>query len=313
MANDAESYLEEWRSIYVGTTRRRGSFIGRTPSSRRRRAVLPGRLSKGRPEAPTLASGRTDDQPELPDEVDVLIVGTVPAGLLLAAQLSVFPEIVTRVIEKSDGPLDVGRADGVNRKTVETFEAFDLADRMTTEAYWVNQTNFWGPDPEDPARIKRFGRVQDVRDGLSEFPHVIVNQARLGDFLLEFARNSPSRLRPDYSHGAVALRAPTSDDEPVVVTIRRGDGTEVTVKAKYVGCDGAHRTVRESIGRKPQGEGHDKTWGVMDLLAVTDFPDIRFKCSIQSAGSGNILLIPREGGYLFRLYVDMGAGIALSC
>ena len=262
---------------------------------------------KGDPRIQPAASGRTDDQPELPDEVDVLIVGTGPAGLLLAAQLSVFPEIVTRVIEKSDGPLDVGRADGVNCKTVETFEAFDLADRMTTEAYWVNLTNFWGPDPEDPARIKRFGRVQDVRDGLSEFPHVIVNQARLGDFLLEFARNSPSRLRPDYSHEAVALQAPKSDGEPVVVTIRRADGTEVTVKAEYVvGCDGAHSTVRESIGRKPQGEGHDKAWGVMDLLAVTDFPDIRFKCSIQSAGSGNILLIPREGGYLFRLYVDMG-------
>ena len=70
-----------------------------------------------------MAPGRTDDQPDLPDEVDVLIVGTGPAGLLLAAQLSVFPEIVTRVVEKSEGPLEVGRADGVNCKTVETFEA----------------------------------------------------------------------------------------------------------------------------------------------------------------------------------------------
>ena len=265
--------------------------------------LAPNSFSNSQP----VASGRTDDQPELPDEVDVLIVGTGPAGLLLAAQLSVFPDIVTRVIEKAGGPLDVGRADGVNCRTVETFEAFDLAERMTAEAYWVNQTNFWGPDPEEPSRIKRFGRVQDVRDGLSEMPHVIVNQARLGDFLLEFARNSPSRLQPDYSHEAVALQAPKSDDEPVVVTIRRGDDTEVTVKAKYVvGCDGAHSTVREAIGRKPQGAGEDKAWGVMDILAVTDFPDIRFKASIQSGSGGNILLIPREGGYLVRLYVDMG-------
>ena len=95
----------------------------------------------------------------------------------------------------------------------------------------------------------RKGRVQDVRDGLSDMPHVIVNQARLGDFLLEVARNSPSRLRPDYGHGAVAVQAPKSDDDPVVVTIRRLDGSETTVKAKYVvGCDGAHSTVRESIG-----------------------------------------------------------------
>ena len=77
---------------------------------------------------------------------------------------------------------------------------------MTAEAYWVNQTNS-GPDPEDPAGIERFGRVQDVRDGLSEFPHVIVNQARLGDFLLSsqgtlraacapITATRPSRSRP---------------------------------------------------------------------------------------------------------------------
>ena len=44
----------------------------------------------------------------------------------------------------------------------------------------------------------------------------------------------------------------------------------------------------------------------MDVLAVTDFPDIRTKCAIQSGSGGNILLIPREGGYLFRMYVDLG-------
>ena len=38
----------------------------------------------------------------------------------------------------------------------------------------------------------------------------------------------------------------------------------------------------------------------MDMLAVTDFPDIRFKCAVQSA-AGNLLVIPREGDYLFRI------------
>jgi phenol 2-monooxygenase/3-hydroxybenzoate 4-monooxygenase len=42
----------------------------------------------------------------------------------------------------------------------------------------------------------------------------------------------------------------------------------------------------------------------MDLLAVTDFPDIRYKSAVQSA-HGNLLVIPREGGYLVRLYVEM--------
>ncbi len=261
---------------------------------------------KGDPRIRKAAEGRSDEQGPLPEEVDVLIVGTGPAGLLMAAMLSNFPEINTRVVEKADGPLPVGRADGVNCRTVETFQAFGLADKMTDEAYWVNETHFWGPDPSDPSKIKRFGAIQDVRDGLSEFPHVIVNQARLLDFLLEYMAGSPSRLKVDYSHELTGMVPPATDDEPSVVTLKTPEG-EKTVKAKYVvGCDGAHSLVRESIGRVAQGYGADKAWGVMDLLAVTSFPEIRFKCTIQSGDGGNILLIPREGGHMFRLYVDMG-------
>jgi hypothetical protein len=43
----------------------------------------------------------------------------------------------------------------------------------------------------------------------------------------------------------------------------------------------------------------------MDVLAITDFPDIRLKAAIHSASEGNVLIIPREGGYLVRLYVEM--------
>ena len=177
------------------------------------------------------------------------------------------------------------------------FEAFGLADKMIDEAYWVNETHFWGADPQDNSRITRLGRTQDVRDLLSEYPHVIVNQARLLDFLLEVMSNSPSRLKVDYGLEAVKAEVPDAADEPVTVTLRRGED-EVSVRAKYVaGCDGAHSVIRESIGRRMARQGEDKAWGVMDLLAVTDFPDIRYKCTIQAGNGKSILLIPREGGH----------------
>ncbi len=44
---------------------------------------------------------------------------------------------------------------------------------------------------------------------------------------------------------------------------------------------------------------------MLDLLAVTDYPDWRKKALIQSR-EGNLLLIPREGGHLVRIYVDLG-------
>lgn len=39
--------------------------------------------------------------------------------------------------------------------------------------------------------------------------------------------------------------------------------------------------------------------------AVTDFPDIRTKYAIYSANQGNALIIPREGGYLVRFYIEL--------
>jgi phenol 2-monooxygenase len=43
----------------------------------------------------------------------------------------------------------------------------------------------------------------------------------------------------------------------------------------------------------------------MDVLLVTNFPDIRVKSFIQSKENGAVMLVPREGGYLVRLYVEL--------
>jgi phenol 2-monooxygenase len=97
---------------------------------------------------------------------------------------------------------------------------------------------------------------------------------------------------------------------PATVRVERIDpghaGETETVRARYVvGCDGARSAVRQSLGLALRGDSANQAWGVMDVLAVTDFPDIRYKALIQSANEGSIVLIPREGGYLVRIYVEM--------
>lgn len=246
----------------------------------------------------------------LPQEVDVLIVGCGPAGLTLAAQLSAFPEITTRIVEQKPGPLELGQADGIACRTIEMFDAFGFSERVLKESYWVNETVFWKPDASRPEAITRSGRIQDVEDGLSEFPHVILNQARIHDFFLDVMRRSPSRLKPDYSRRLIDLEVDNASSHPVTVKLERVDpaheGEIETVRARYVvGCDGARSAVRKSIGRSLEGDSANQAWGVMDVLAVTDFPDVRLKALIQSAGEGTIIIIPREGGYLIRIYVEL--------
>ena len=248
----------------------------------------------------------------LPLDTDVLIVGCGPAGLTLAAQLAAFADIRTVIVDQKPGPLQLGQADGIACRTMEMFEAFGFAHLVLQEAYWVNETTFWKPGITNRQHIERSGRVQDVEDGLSHMPHVILNQARVHDFYLDIMARSARALVPHYNRCLTGLeRAPDgTSDHPVTAHFKRQDtahlGNIETIRARYVvGCDGARSGVRQAIGLTLQGDSANHAWGVMDVLVVTDFPDIRFKCLIQSASEGTVLIIPREGGYLVRLYVEL--------
>ncbi len=257
------------------------------------------------------ASGSPDQKPraeglEAPtDAVDVLIIGCGPAGLTLAAQLCAFPGIKVRIVDQKAGPLAVGQADGIACRSMEMFEAFGFADKVRREAYWVNETTFWRPTPGANG-ISRTGRIQDVEDGLSEQPHTILNQARVHDFYLEVMENSARQLVPDYNRTLISLHRDETLEHPVTADFNLANGDRETIKARYVvGCDGARSTVRKSLELRLEGDSARQLWGVMDVLAVTDFPDVRLKCAIQSAAEGSLLIIPREGGYMVPMYIEL--------
>src|SRR5210317_221528 len=264
----------------------------------------------GDPKVHPINCDNSGKENHIPTKVDVMIAGCGPAGLCLAAQLSQHPEITTVIVEPKSAPMEQGQADGISVRSMEMFQTFGFAERIKEESVWINETTFWTPDQKIPTKISRVGRVQDVEDGLSEMPHVIINQARIHDMYLEIMEKSPTRLKPSYNHKIIHVDIDNADDEyPVLIHLKQtnqDNPKQFTVRARYlVGCDGARSTVRKSIGAKLEGDAAHQAWGVMDVLLNTDFPDIRMKSIIQSAHEGSILIIPREGGYLVRFYVEL--------
>ncbi len=245
----------------------------------------------------------------LPATVDVLIAGSGPAGLCLAAQLAREPSIRTVLVEPKLGPMEKGQADGISVRSMEMFQAFGFGEKVMRESVWINEATFWSPN--DAASLSRVARVQDVPDGFSEMPHVLINQARVHDMFLGVMRQSPTRLEPDYGLKVLTLSVdPATTEYPVTVTLEHTtpgrEGETETVRANYVvGCDGARSTVRSAIGGKLHGDAAHQAWGVIDLLAVTDFPDWRMKSFVRSQNDGILMVLPREGGHLVRLYVEM--------
>ena len=59
------------------------------------------------------------------------------------------------------------------------------------------------------------------------------------------------------------------------------------------------------------GDSSDSVWGVMDIYPRTDFPDIRKK-SVLLTPEGDLLIIPREGDYLVRFYMELPHGTEAS-
>jgi len=263
----------------------------------------------GDPDVHPAAPGHRRAGDPLPATVDVLIAGSGPAGLCLAAQLARVPQIRTLLVEPKLGPMEKGQADGISVRSMEMFQAFGFADKVSREANWINETTFWSPG--GASALARAARVQDVPDGTSEMPHVLINQARVHDMFLDIMRHSPSRLAPDYGLKVADLVVdPGAAQYPVTVTLAHTapgrEGQTSQVRANYViGCDGARSNVRRAIGGALHGDAAHQAWGVMDVLAVTDFPDWRMKSFVRSQADGILMVLPREGGHLVRLYVEM--------
>jgi phenol 2-monooxygenase (NADPH) len=256
---------------------------------------------------PATAGHRRPGDP-LPDTVDVLIAGSGPAGLCLAAQLARVPHIRTLLVEPRLGAMEKGQADGISVRSMEMFQAFGFGEKVMRESVWINETNFWSPGAD--ALLTRVARVQDVPDGTSEMPHVLINQARVHDMFLDAMRNAPTRLEPNYGMKVAGLKVdPDALEYPVTVMLEYttpGHAGQATVRANYViGCDGARSRVRSAIGGALHGDAAHHAWGVIDVLANTDFPDWRMKCFVRSQDEGILMVLPREGGHLVRLYVEL--------
>lgn len=115
-----------------------------------------------------------------------------------------------------------------------------------------------------------------------------------------------SKHAPDglFRSNLFAAEQENDEDELLKKSQARAGSGEV-VHAKYVlGCDGARSWTRRALGFELDGEATDFIWGVMDVVPITDFPDIRMRCAIHSADSGSLMVIPRENK-LVRLYIQL--------
>lgn len=170
---------------------------------------------------------------EMP-RTDVVICGSGSAGLCAATWLARCG-LKCNILERRDGPMQMGQADGVQCRTVEIFESFGVGEELLRESYHVVEVAFWA-DQDSPGSIRRTGRAADTQPGLSHQPHVILNQARINGLLLD-SMDRFNGQGVDYGVKVLnvrvdSARAADPDAYPVTVVAER-NGEEVMWEAKY--------------------------------------------------------------------------------
>jgi 2-polyprenyl-6-methoxyphenol hydroxylase-like FAD-dependent oxidoreductase len=212
-------------------------------------------------------------------------------------------------IDSKPSTLKTGQADGVQPRTLEVFKTLGISDEIENEACHMWQFAFWNPSNDKDKIIERTAVVPEVLAPSRFSYEATIHQGRIERIMeTDLLRYSKRGVLRNTRLVDVRIDEESDAEFPVVVTMDT-NGEEKVVRTKHlVGADGAHSIVRQCMGLRLEGESLDHIWGVIDLVADTDFPDIRRRCAIHSP-AGSVMVIPREristGEYLTRLYVHV--------
>lgn len=177
------------------------------------------------------------------EEFDVLICGSGSAGICAAIWLARYG-VRFQMLEARDGPLRVGQADGVQCRTVEIFESLGIADALLNESYHVMEITFWSASNNTEGGIQRDYVGPDTEPGLSHQPHVILNQARVNEIMVdEASRLSGGHSIVEYGRkvkDVVVIKEAEADVSTdlrlpyVKLTAENKDGQSREYRAQYV-------------------------------------------------------------------------------
>jgi 2-polyprenyl-6-methoxyphenol hydroxylase-like FAD-dependent oxidoreductase len=174
-------------------------------------------------------------------DLDVLIVGAGPTGLLLANELARHG-VTPRIIDRAPEPATTSRALVVQPRTLEIFDDLGVADQAIAAGTSASELTITFAD-----------KTIDL-DFAGQLTGPQNHTAYPGPRTL--SQHDTERILTNLlaTHGVkvdrgIALTDLTQDGDTVTATLRHGDGSTESVRCRWlVGCDGAHSAVRKASG-----------------------------------------------------------------
>ncbi|NUL02346.1 FAD-dependent monooxygenase [Streptomyces lunaelactis] len=190
------------------------------------------------------------------ESLDVLVVGGGPTGLALAAQLHAYGARF-RIVDRNLDRARESRALAIQPRTLEALAPFGVTDTLVARGNPAVQLRMHLPG-------RRTVRLPLFDIGVADTPYpflLFLSQAETESVV-------GSRLAEDGTavERGTELVELTAEGDHVACRLRQRDGTEESVRARYVvGCDGARSTVRDQAGIGFDGYSYPQTFLLADL------------------------------------------------
>ncbi|WP_050515080.1 monooxygenase [Streptomyces rimosus] len=215
-------------------------------------------------------------------DVDVIVVGAGPTGLMLACELAL-AGVRTRVLERRAEPQRDSRALSLHPRSVELMDQRGLLGRFLPLGRAVPGWHF----AQLPTHLDF--SVLDSRHGYTLF----LAQAHTEALLAERARELGVEIERGREVAGVG-----QDGDGTEVKVRGRDGNVATLRTRYVvGCDGGRSVVRQSAGIAFPGTDETLT-GVLGDFATVD------PGALDAARASGVLVAPLEGGLTRLVLID---------
>ena len=223
-------------------------------------------------------------------DTDIVIVGAGPVGLM-CSYLGQLCGLRSVVLDKSEGPLQVGRADALNARTLQLMEIAGLFETLYPQGKPCNTSSVFG----NGQFVSRQSTWWEALEGCFHKHFLMLGQSfteQLLDAKLTEAGNSVRR-----STGVAEVKI---EGKGCVTTLTNGE----TIRSRYViGADGSRSLIREQFKVPFEVTRPQIVWAVLDGVIETDFPKVP-EIIVFQADTSDVAWIPREGK-IDRFYCRM--------
>ncbi|MFJ6015740.1 FAD-dependent monooxygenase [Streptomyces sp. NPDC092952] len=232
-------------------------------------------------------------------DVDVLVAGAGPVGLMAASRLA-RSGVSVRLVDAATGPATTSRALGSHARSLEIYDQLGILGEVAPHGTRVN------------AFIRHQGGRPNRLDfdfaGLpTRFPYMFnVDQVIIERVLRAHAASAGVAVEWN-----TKLESFQQDGAAVTAVLRFGAGAEAaveTVRARYLwGCDGGHSAVRKTLQLPLEGESAH-TWLIADAIVHTDMDIDGVHWLFPQGGALMLFPFPEPGKW--RLLDTTGEGDA---